>query len=340
VKSLRSIAIVDEANTRLLTFPDPALASNLFGISDTHLRWVEERLGVEIHPRGNAVAVRLDHDGRADLALRLLSDLYALLEGGQRIDLACLEEGLRALEASDSLLRIRDESQAVRTPRQVIWPRNSAQANYLQQLDTAELVFALGPAGTGKTFLAVAKAVSLFQQGGVARIILTRPAVEAGERLGFLPGNLQEKVDPYMRPLYDALYHTVGTEKTERMLIQGTLEIAPLAYMRGRTLEEAFIILDEAQNTTREQMKMFLTRLGPGSRAVAAGDPTQVDLLSSQYSGLEQAVRILADVEGVSITRFTHQDVVRHALVRRIVAAYENAASARNAHASQPAEAS
>ncbi|MBF0273408.1 MAG: PhoH family protein [Magnetococcales bacterium] len=317
-----------EGESRLLTltFPDNRLAAELFGALDCHLRLVEERWQVAMHPVGNRVTLIAPPEA-VDQARQLLLALYVALEQGQNVDLARVEAGMMAMElpegAADPLLL-----QAVlRTPLREIHPRTPRQAEYLKALTRADVVFAIGPAGTGKTYLAVAAAVLDFIEGRTARIILTRPAVEAGEHLGFLPGDLQEKVDPYLRPLYDALHDMLGFEKVERMLSRNLLEIAPLAYMRGRTLTEASIILDEAQNTTVEQMKMFLTRLGEGSRVVVSGDVTQVDLPANRRSGLAHAVEVLKKVEGISFVWFTHQDVVRHPLVRRIVQAYEEAAS-------------
>ncbi len=244
------------------------------------------------------------------------------------MDQQWVEQAIQIVEERERFPETRaDRPSAVesvlRTPLRILYPRTPRQADYLRTLATSDLTFAIGPAGTGKTFLAVAAAVTQWLEGRVARIILTRPAVEAGERLGFLPGDLQAKVDPYLRPLYDALHAMLGPEKVERMLLRHELEIAPLAYMRGRTLEEAFIILDEAQNTTTEQMKMFLTRFGEGSRVAVSGDITQIDLPRGQPSGLVQAARILQNLSGVAFVRFTHRDVIRHPLVRKIVQAYE-----------------
>ncbi|MBF0126663.1 MAG: PhoH family protein [Magnetococcales bacterium] len=316
--------------TITLAFPDNRLAATLFGALDVHLRLVEERMGVILYPLGNSVTLTASPD-RVDKARRLLELLYAALEQGQTVDYDRVEAGMLALEKQDAPEDLLTGKWVLRTPLREIHPRTPRQGEYLRALMRPNLVFAVGPAGTGKTYLAVAAAVVDFIEGRVARIILTRPAVEAGENLGFLPGDLQDKVDPYLRPLYDALYDMLGFEKVERMLGRNELEIAPLAYMRGRTLSEAFIILDEAQNATVEQMKMFLTRFGEGSRVVVCGDVTQVDLPAHRRSGLDHAVEILQGVEGIAFARFSHQDVVRHPLVRRIVRAYEEAAVVQKA---------
>lgn len=314
--------------TKTLTFPDNQLAATLFGALDLHLRLVEKRLGVTLYPTGNSVTVTSAPD-KVDKVRQLLERLYAALEQGQCVDYERVEAGMLAVEEQENSEDLLSGKWVLRTPLRDIHPRTPRQADYTRALLNTELVFAIGPAGTGKTYLAVAAAVADLIEGRTARIILTRPAVEAGEHLGFLPGDLQEKVDPYLRPLYDALYDMLGFEKVERLFSRNLLEIASLAYMRGRTLNDAFIILDEAQNTTMEQMKMFLTRLGKGSRAVVCGDITQVDLPTNRLSGLTHAMEVLKQVEGIAFTHFTHQDVVRHPLVRRIVLAYEEAAAAQ-----------
>ncbi|MEO5331469.1 MAG: PhoH family protein [Magnetococcus sp. YQC-5] len=317
-----------EVITTTMTFPDNGLVAMLFGALDGHLRLMEERMEVVLYPLGNSVTMTAAPD-RIEKVQHLLKTLYAALEQGQTVDRNRVEAGMLALEKQAEPEAFLSGKWIFRTPMREIHPRTPRQAEYAQALSNANLVFAVGPAGTGKTYLAVAAAVTDFIEGRVARIILTRPAVEAGEHLGFLPGDLQEKVDPYLRPLYDALYDMLGFDKVERMLSRNILEIAPLAYMRGRTLTEAFIILDEAQNATVEQMKMFLTRFGEGSRVVVSGDITQVDLPSNRPSGLAHAVEVLKHVEGIALTCFTHQDVVRHPLVRRIVQAYEEAAATK-----------
>ena len=324
--------------TERLEFPNNQLVMSLFGALDAHLKMLEKRLGVSLHPLGNGVAITApEHQAKQAKKVRqLLETLYADLEQGHTVDEQRVEDSIQTLEdlafLAEDLTEDLTEDLAnaplctellLRTPRRVIYPRNHSQAAYIQTMKTSDLTFAIGPAGTGKTYLAVAAAVVSLLEGDVARIILTRPAVEAGERLGFLPGDLQAKVDPYLRPLYDALHDMLGSEKVERMLSRNELEIAPLAYMRGRTLEEAFIILDEAQNTSPEQMKMFLTRFGTGSKVAVSGDITQLDLPRGQKSGLVHAMEILQALQEVGFVHFTHRDVVRHKLVRRIVQAYE-----------------
>ncbi|GAB0057211.1 PhoH-like protein [Candidatus Magnetaquicoccaceae bacterium FCR-1] len=317
---------VDGGEGLTLTFPDNRLTVLLFGAFDAHLHRLEARLGIACYPVGNRVTL-MGPPEMLERARGLLTVLYGALEMGQRVDEARVEAGILALERPEDGPDPLDEAAVLKTPLREIRPRTPRQADYIRELTRRPLVFAIGPAGTGKTYLAVAAAVLDFIEGRVGRIVLTRPAVEAGEHLGFLPGDLQDKVDPYLRPLYDALYDMLGYEKVERMLGRNQLEIAPLAYMRGRTLAEATIILDEAQNTTIEQMKMFLTRLGEGSRVVVSGDVTQVDLPSNRRSGLSHALEVLKRVEGISFVWFTHRDVVRHPLVKRIVQAYEEAAT-------------
>jgi phosphate starvation-inducible PhoH-like protein len=297
--------------------------ANLAGPFDEHLRQIESRLGVEIANRGNVFRVNgADHAVKA--AERVLRDLYAVTASecltGAQINLHLSESGIDALNeraAGDT----RDI--AIKVKRGMIRDRGANQARYLQAIAAHDINFGVGPAGTGKTYLAVAMAVEALNTDRAQRLILVRPAVEAGEKLGFLPGDLVQKVDPYLRPLYDALYEMLGIERVTRLIERNVIEIAPLAYMRGRTLNDAFVILDEAQNTTIEQMKMFLTRIGFGSVAVVTGDLTQADLPRHVKSGLRDAIEVLHDVEGVSFTFFTAKDVVRHPLVQRIVRAYE-----------------
>ncbi|MBF0613259.1 MAG: PhoH family protein [Magnetococcales bacterium] len=309
--------------THHMEFPNNLLAGHLYGEHDAHLKLIEEKMAVTLLPRGN----RLFLSGRKDtlqLVERLLTELYELLERGEPLDRQRVEDGVQALTVNVNLADIYDQEAAIVTPLRTIYPRNGVQSQMLRAIGQNDLTIAVGPAGTGKTYLAVAAAVMAFMQDRVERIILTRPAVEAGERLGFLPGDLQAKVDPYLRPLYDALHDMLGGDRMERMVNHRSLEIAPLAYMRGRTLSNAFIILDEAQNTTPEQMKMFLTRLGHGSKTVVAGDVTQVDLPRGQPSGLVQALGILKEIESIAIVPFSEREVVRHPLVRRIVEAYQS----------------
>jgi phosphate starvation-inducible PhoH-like protein len=297
--------------------------ANLAGPFDAHLRLVELRLGVEIANRGNVFRVSGEADA-VSRAERLLRQLYDEA-GSETFDEHAihLRLGPEAIDASAPSHDYLPQEIAVRVKRGTLRGRGDNQRKYLHAIATHDINFGVGPAGTGKTFLAVAMAVDALNQSRVQRLILVRPAVEAGEKLGFLPGDLTQKVDPYLRPLYDALYEMLGVDKVARLLEKNVIEIAPLAYMRGRTLNDAFVILDEAQNTSIEQMKMFLTRLGFGSTAVITGDLTQVDLPKHQKSGLKDAVEVLHGVEGVSFTFFESRDVVRHPLVARIVNAYE-----------------
>ncbi len=286
------------------------------GPLDEHLRQIEDRLGLEIGRRGARFFVRGE---RAEAGAAVLSELYSRSAAGpvtpEDVHLAIQEAGMDAVAGDDGL--------SVHTHRGLIRGRGPNQAQYLRNIRDHDLTFGIGPAGTGKTYLAVACAVESLQRDAVRRLVLVRPAVEAGERLGFLPGDMAQKVDPYLRPMYDALYEMIGFERVARLMERNVIEVAPLAFMRGRTLNESFIILDEAQNTTVEQMKMFLTRIGFGSKAVVTGDVTQTDLPASRQSGLRHAMDVLAAVPGIAFTRFTSRDVVRHALVARIVEAYE-----------------
>jgi phosphate starvation-inducible protein PhoH and related proteins len=307
-----------------LEFDDNLLVPALYGPRDLHLDRVERQLGVSIVPRGNRLAIS-GPPSATETAQLALSRLYDRLKRGQEIDLPVVEAAIRLAEAeiADRSLSLFQEDAAFRTRKRRIAARTPGQTAYVRVLRDSELVFALGPAGTGKTYLAVAAAVDLLMAGRVERIILSRPAVEAGERLGFLPGDLRDKVDPYLRPLFDALNDMLPADQLARRLGNGEIEVAPIAFMRGRTLSRAFVILDEAQNTTPMQMKMFLTRLGEGSRMVVTGDPTQVDLPSGVRSGLAEALDTLAEVEGIAVVRFSDRDVVRHEFVARIVRAYE-----------------
>lgn len=308
----------------VLDFDDNHLMSGLAGVADCNLARIEQLLGVALTPRGNRIAIRGADDARGNAA-QALGDLYGKLKRGQEVAMADVDGAVRM--ATSALPEGRKGSSSVQivTKQRVIEPRSANQAHYMKQLQTNELVFGMGPAGTGKTYLAVAAAVSLFIKGQVDRIILSRPAVEAGERLGFLPGDLREKIDPYLRPLYDALYDTLPAEQVARSLESGEIEVAPLAFMRGRTLSNAYVILDEAQNCSSVQMKMFLTRLGENSRMAITGDPTQVDLPMGSKSGLREARDVLRNVKGVAVTEFANVDVVRHPLVTRIVHAYSEA---------------
>ncbi len=312
-----------DASEIVLEPADNRRLANLCGQLDEHLRQIERRLGVEISNRGNHFRVI----GESDSVVAAGTVLRELYDHTQSEALSPAKVHLHLQESGvESLLEApgpQAEALSVQTRRGVIRGRGKNQQHYLQAILDNDINFGIGPAGTGKTYLAVACAVQALEQERVRRLILTRPAVEAGERLGFLPGDLAQKVDPYLRPLYDALYEMLGFERVAKLIERNVIEIAPLAYMRGRTLNESFIILDEAQNTTVEQMKMFLTRIGFGSTAVITGDVTQVDLPRGHASGLRQVVEVLKDVEGITFTFFNARDVVRHPLVQRIVRAYE-----------------
>ena len=302
--------------------PDTERLANLAGPFDAHLRQIELRMGVEIASRGNVFRVTGSDDravARTEALLRQLYDDAA----DETLDAGAIHLRLSAAGAARDDDEVAPQEVAVRVRRGTIRGRGPNQARYLHAIATHDINFGVGPAGTGKTYLAVAMAVDALNQSRVQRLVLVRPAVEAGEKLGFLPGDLSQKVDPYLRPLYDALYEMLGVEKVLKLLEKNVIEIAPLAYMRGRTLNDAFVILDEAQNTTIEQMKMFLTRLGFGSTAVVTGDMTQIDLPRHVKSGLRDAIEVLRGVEGVSFSFFEPRDVVRHPLVARIVNAYE-----------------
>ena len=308
----------DDSDILTLAFDDNRLLSLLCGGHDENLALIEHRLSVEITPRGNRLAVRGSGGNRA-AAREVLSALYDRARRGLEITRGDVEGAIRMRESAEAAAT----GGAVRTRRKLVMPRTPMQGRYVEAIRRNELVFGIGPAGTGKTYLAVACAAEALMNGEVDRIVLSRPAVEAGERLGFLPGDMKEKVDPYLRPLYDALYDVMPAALVAKGIAENQIEIAPLAFMRGRTLASAFVILDEAQNTTPQQMKMFLTRLGEGSRMVVTGDPTQVDLPSGITSGLADAVTTLKGVESVAAIQFANADIVRHALVGRIVEAYD-----------------
>ncbi|WP_437628524.1 PhoH family protein [Achromobacter xylosoxidans] len=328
-RSMPVVVTLDGDNTHL---------ANLCGPLDENLRQLADGMGVKLSRRGSRVTIEGD---KAELAGRVLRRFHEqavhralsvddIQLGLVEIGVGRQEEKLQDAPAreADPLPSLDDDSDAIalRTKRSDLRPRTPRQRDYLNNILKHDITFGVGPAGAGKTWLAVACAIDAMERDTVQRLVLTRPAVEAGERLGFLPGDLAQKVDPYLRPLYDALYDLMGFEKVQRLFEKQTIEIAPLAYMRGRTLNHAFVILDEAQNTTPEQMKMFLTRIGFGSKAVITGDPSQVDLPRGQESGLAHAVKVLHDVQGIATTRFTSRDVVRHPLVARIVDAYDRAA--------------
>ena len=310
----------DDTDILTLAFDDNRLFSLMCGGHDEHLALIEHKLAVDMTPRGNRLAVKGSAAARA-AARDVLATLYSRARRGLDITRGDVEGAIRMRE--DAEASETNTSGAVRTRRKLVMPRTPMQGRYVEAIRRHELVFGIGPAGTGKPYLAVACAAEALMAGDVDRIVLSRPAVEAGERLGFLPGDMKEKVDPYLRPLYDALYDVMPATLVAKGLAENQIEIAPLAFMRGRTLAGAFVILDEAQNTTPQQMKMFLTRLGEGSRMVVTGDPSQVDLPAGATSGLADAVGTLTEVEGVAITRFANADIVRHALVGRIVAAYD-----------------
>ncbi len=311
-----------EARDLILAPADNRRLAAVCGPFDQHLRLIEGRLGVEINNRGERFRL-IGEAPAVAVAARVLERLYAGATGegvnAAAVHLALQQAGAEALAAAEPDV---DEI-SLRTRRGVVRPRNPGQRRYVHNVLRHDLNFGVGPAGTGKTYLAVACAVEALERDDVRRLILVRPAVEAGERLGFLPGDLSEKIDPYLRPLYDALYEMLGFERVAKLIERNVIEVAPLAYMRGRTLNDSFIILDEAQNTTVEQMKMFLTRIGFGSTVVVTGDVTQVDLPRHARSGLRHVLEVLKDVEGISMTFFSARDVVRHPLVQRIVTAYE-----------------
>ncbi len=311
----------------VVAFDDNRAASALVGPYGQHLALIERRLGVVADSRGNHITIAGSRD-TCDAARNVLEMLYGQAERGQELTQGDVEGAIRAVIAQGSLFDFDSKTakshfEEINLRKRPVRARTAAQDLYVRALKRNELVFGMGPAGTGKTWLAVAQACQLFERKEVDRIILSRPAVEAGERLGFLPGDMREKVDPYLRPIYDALYDLMDARIVERALQNGEIEIAPLAFMRGRTLTNAAIILDEAQNTTSMQMKMFLTRLGENSRMVITGDPSQVDLPNGQTSGLAEASKLLEGVDGIAQVRFTAEDVIRHELVARIVAAYE-----------------
>lgn len=303
--------------------------ANLCGQFDEHLRQIERRLNVNIASRGNRFRVT-GQAGDAQAGSDVLQSLFSLTEGErldpERVHIALQETKMHDVDSQNAEL-VTDEGEfdagEIHTPRRLVRARGANQRAYVNNIRDYDLSFGIGPAGTGKTYLAVASAIEALESEQVRRIILVRPAVEAGERLGFLPGDMSQKIDPYLRPMYDALYDMVGPEHVGRLIEKSVIEIAPLAFMRGRSLNESFVILDEGQNTSVAQMKMFLTRIGFGSRAVVNGDVTQIDLQSGQQSGLQHATRVLAKVKGIAFTHFTPQDVVRHELIQRIVQAYD-----------------
>src|SRR5689334_4705752 len=309
---------------RKVTVPEAGVTT-LFGAYDDNLRQLESLLNVRIRTQGHDLMIEGDAASTAKVA-RLVEQLGELMEQGHSISDKDVKTAAQLVK-DDAEVDLRDyflkDGQLRTAGKRRIAAKSANQRRYLEAIDTHDVVFGVGPAGTGKTYLAMAQAVTYLLAKKVSRIVLVRPAVEAGEKLGFLPGDLQEKVNPYLRPLYDALYDMMDTEKASRLIERGTIEVAPIAFMRGRTLNDAFVILDEAQNTTTEQMKMFLTRLGFGSKAVVTGDITQIDLPNPKMSGLVQALKIVKDVEGLGFVYFDESDVVRHKLVQQIVKAYD-----------------
>ena len=305
---------------------------NVFGTGDENIRLLEKLMRVRVALRGGDIVVEGEEERDVDNTREILKKLCALAEKGERVDTAVVQYAVSLLEKGelDQLDNLYGEIVATTFRGRPIRCKTLGQREYVRAIRRNTLTFGIGPAGTGKTYLAMAMAVAALKSKEVERIVLTRPAVEAGEKLGFLPGDLNQKVDPYLRPLYDAMFDMLGAETCQRMQERGVIEVAPLAYMRGRTLSDAFIILDEAQNTTTEQMKMFLTRMGFNSKMVITGDVTQIDLPADKMSGLKQAVRVLKNVEGIGICELTDQDVVRHVMVQRIIKAYADYEAARN----------
>ncbi len=310
--------------SRNIDFEDNTVVIDLFGEHGSNLKLIEDALGVDIQTKGNQLTITGDAAG-IDLAQRACLQLYGLIQKGYPLESKDVEFAIGIL-SEDPKAQIADiflDNLTIKSGRKKISPKSLAQKYYVEAIRKNDIVFGIGPAGTGKTYLAMAMAISFLLSDEIARIIMVRPAVEAGERLGFLPGDLEEKVNPYLRPLYDALYDMLPFDRVARLLERGIIEVAPLAFMRGRTLNDAFIILDEAQNTTSSQMKMFLTRIGFGSKAVITGDITQIDLDDRSESGLVEAKRLLKDIKGIRFCTFSKKDVVRHPLVKRIIQAYE-----------------
>ncbi|WP_017196227.1 PhoH family protein [Bartonella birtlesii] len=324
-------ARTSDAHQVVLIFENNKYAKAVFGKLDENLIYIEQKLELSIHPRGNEILIR-GNIAAIKQAQYVLQQLYESAKIHQELTLSDIEGAIAMAnllqEQQETLTTIQPAKKHIpaqlHTHKKIIHARSSTQDAYIRAMESNELVFGVGPAGTGKTYLAVAHATMLLERGIIERIVLSRPAVEAGEHLGFLPGDLKEKVDPYLRPLYDALYDMIPVEKVERILTSGVIEIAPLAFMRGRTLAHAAVILDEAQNTTPMQMKMFLTRLGEGTRMIVTGDVSQIDLPTGQKSGLIEAIRILSHIENIAIIRFDEKDVVRHPLVAAIVRAYDH----------------
>lgn len=303
---------------------DNSVIFELFGSLDTNLKAIEEKSGTSIIARGDQIIVRGDQEA-VDDAVALLNQLLEWSKKGNSVTINDINYAWQLIkgDSQENLVKIRSELLLTTNRGKPVRPKTAGQMHYIQAIKDNDMVFAIGPAGTGKTYLAVVMAVRAFKNKEVSRIVLVRPAVEAGEKLGFLPGDIQEKVDPYLRPLFDGLYNVLGTDQTQRYMERNVFEVAPLAYMRGRTLDDSFVILDEAQNTTPEQMKMFLTRLGFGSKAVVTGDITQIDLSKGQSSGLVEVRRVLRDVEGAAFVNLSGDDVIRHPMVQKVIEAYE-----------------
>jgi len=314
----------EEEEVKVLTIEDNSLTKDLFGKQNENLKIIENLLDIRISTRGNNLSLH-GEPIQVELAEKLVKSLYSILKKGYPLSYQDIDYAIRILK-TDSLANLEEiflDSILISPEKKNITPKSINQKKYVNYIKSYDIVFAIGPAGTGKTYLAMAMAVSFLIHKRVKRIVLARPAVEAGEKLGYLPGNLIEKVNPYLRPLYDALYDMMDFERAARLIERGVIEVAPLAFMRGRTLNDSFVILDEAQNTTSEQMKMFLTRLGFSSKAVITGDITQIDLPNGKISGLVEAQRILQDIEGIKFIYFSEKDVIRHRLVQEIIKAYE-----------------
>lgn len=318
------ICLTDNAHKKVRIFDDSEIAIQILGAQNIHLKLLEDELAVTINNRGNQVEISGDKEA-VELADSVLNEVEQLSERGNRIKRTDILSAVRMAQQGklSQFIKMYEEEIGKDRDGRPIRIKNVGQRNYVHSVKNNDIVLGIGPAGTGKTYVAVAMAVAAMRRGEVKRIILTRPAVEAGEKLGFLPGDLKEKVDPYLRPLYDALYNIYGTEHTNRLMDREIIEVAPLAYMRGRTLDDAFVILDEAQNTTVPQMKMFLTRLGFGSKMIINGDKTQIDLPSGTTSGLIHAERVLSGVTGIGHIHFEAEDVIRHPLVAKVIKAYE-----------------
>ncbi len=329
----KALPVDEEAVTKKLTFPDHDLMSALCGERNAHLHILEKKIGISAHVRGNILILQ-GGDWAVELGGNALNQLYKLLKAGYPVYSNDVEYAIRILSGDQSvdLKEIFQDKVYISSRKKVITPKTVNQKKYIDRIRRFDIVFGIGPAGTGKTYLAMAMAISALIKKEVDRVILVRPAVEAGEHLGYLPGDLYEKVNPYLRPLYDALHDMMDFESASRLREQGVIEVAPLAFMRGRTLNGSFVILDEAQNVTPEQMKMFLTRLGFDSKAVITGDMTQTDLPNGKISGLSEAREVLRDIKGIRFSYFSREDVVRHPLVQEIIDAYERVMSEKRSH--------